>query len=123
MLTEQKSQTISKIYFDESGFGSMKTTFDDAKKVDPTIKYNDVVESFKNNTEKKTNLKGYNSYIPTKPQDQYQADLFFKNDLPNQKYTIGFLVIDSFTKFMEVIPIASKKVGDILAGIMEACKH
>ena len=33
------------------------------------------------------------------------------------------MVIDSFSKVMEVIPIASKKVGDILAGIMEACKN
>jgi len=75
---------------------------------------------FKKNTSKKTQLKGYNSYVPQSPQDEYQADLFFINDLPNQKYTTGLLMIDAFTKVVEVIPLASKKMADILAGIMEA---
>jgi hypothetical protein len=123
MLSEEKALTISKIYFDEAGFGSMRTTYNDAKKEDPTIKYEDVVEWFQNNVEKKTNLKGYNSFVPSKPQDEYQADLFFILDLPNQKYTIGLLMIDAFTKFMQVVPIGSKKMADILAGIMEACKN
>ena len=104
MLTESKAQTISKMYFDEGGFGSMKNTFIDAKKEDPTITCNDVVEWFQKNTNKKTQLKGYNSYVSQNPQDEYQADLFFINDLPNQKYTIGLLMIDAFTKVMEVIP-------------------
>ena len=123
MLTESKAQTTSKMYFDEGGFGSMKNTFIDAKKEDPTITYNDVVEWFQKNTNKKTQLKGYNSYVPQNPQDEYQADLFFINDLPNQKYTIGLLMIDAFTKVMEVIPLASKKMADILAGNMEGCKN
>ena len=33
---------ISKIYYDKSGFGSIKTTFEDAKKVDKSITLEDV---------------------------------------------------------------------------------
>ena len=38
MLTESKAQTISKMYFDEGGFGSMKNTFIDAKKKIPQLR-------------------------------------------------------------------------------------
>ena len=33
---------ISKIYYDKSGFGSIKTTFEDARKVDKSITSEDI---------------------------------------------------------------------------------
>ena len=33
---------ISKIYYDKSGFGSIKTTFEDARKVDKSITLEDI---------------------------------------------------------------------------------
>jgi hypothetical protein len=41
-----KQNIISKIYFDKSGFGSKKITFEDARKVDKTIKMTDIEEFF-----------------------------------------------------------------------------
>ena len=123
MLTEEKAQVISKIYFDAGGFQSKKNTFNAAKKQDKTISYADVEEWFNKNTNKKTQLKGYNSYVAQKAGDEYQADLFFINDLENQEFKIGLLMIDTFSKFMTVIPIRSKQLPDVLAGIMEACQH
>ena len=120
MLSETKATTISKIYFDEGGFGSVKNTFKDAKKEDPSITYKDVEEWFQQNTQRKTQLKGYNSYIPKRTGDEYQIDLFFINDLENQKKKIGLMMIDAFSKFMTVVPVDSKQKSDVLAAIMEA---
>ena len=120
-----KNDIISKIYFDRSGYGSIKTTLDDARKIDKSINLNDVRQFFNNNVEKKTNLKGYNSFIAPHPYYEYQADLFFiPNDefLENQKFKVGMIMIDIFTKYIAVVPIMSKSEGDVAAGLIE-CLH
>ena len=50
--------------------------------------------------EKKTQLKGYNSFVAPYPYYEFQFDLFFINDLENQKIRVGTLMIDIFTKYM-----------------------
>jgi hypothetical protein len=67
----------------------------------------------------KNNLKGYNSYIAKYPHHEYQADLFFINDLEDQEYTIGLLMIDIFSKFLTVVVVKSKAAEDILNAIKE----
>ena len=47
-------------------------------------------------------------------------DLFFINDLEDQEFTTGLLVIDIFTKFITVVPLKSKLADDVLEGIKEA---
>ena len=47
-----KDTVIAKIYFDKAGFGSMKTTLEDAGKIDKTITMDDVKKWFDNNVEK-----------------------------------------------------------------------
>ena len=49
-------------------------------------------------------------------------DLFFINDLENQKFRVGMLMIDIFTKYMVVVPIKSKGEGDIASGMIEGLK-
>ena len=116
-----KENIISKIYFDPAGFGSVKRTFEDARKKDKTITLEDVREFFQTRVEKKNKAYGFNSFVAPRPYYEYQADLFFINDLENQKYTIGMLMIDIFTKYMVVVPLASKseKTGDITSGLLE----
>ncbi len=46
---------ISKIYYDKSGFGSIKTTLEDARKVDKSITLEDIKKLFNNNVKKKDN--------------------------------------------------------------------
>ena len=117
----EKEKIISKIYFDPGGFGSIKQTFEDARKKNKSITLDDVKEFFRTRVEKKNKAFGYNSFVAPRPYYEYQADLFFINDLENQKYTIGMLMIDIFTKFMVVVPLASKseKTGDITSGLLE----
>ena len=46
-----KQKIINDIYFDRSGYGSKKTTLDDARKKDKTITMDDVNEFFRKNVE------------------------------------------------------------------------
>ena len=68
-MSNTKIETISKIYNDSSGFGSIKQTFEEARKKDKTITLNDVKEWKENNIVRKTNLKAYNSYIAAEPRE------------------------------------------------------
>ena len=71
-----KNEVISKIYNDPGGHGSIKETFQDAKKKDNTITLFDVKKWFESNTQRKQNLTGFNSYFAPKPFFEYQVDLF-----------------------------------------------
>ena len=114
-----KNDIINKIYFEKSGYGSMQNTLKDAKQVDKTIKLEDVKTWFTANVEQKTKYSKQNSYVAQKPYEEYQVDLFFINDLKNQKCDTGLIMVDIFTKFMVVMPIAGKDTGDVASGLLE----
>ena len=95
-MTNTKEETISKIYNDLSGFGSIKQTCEEARKIDKTITLNDVKAWKENNIVRKTNLKGYNSYVANEPREEYQVDPFYV-DLGEQKFKYGMLAVDIFT--------------------------
>ena len=48
-----KNDVISKIYFDPAGYGSIKTTFEDARKVSKSITLDDVKQFLKANTKER----------------------------------------------------------------------
>ena len=120
-MSSDKQKIISDIYFDRSGFGSRATTLQDAKRKDASITKDDVEEFFKKNVEEKRKPRGENSFVAPHAHWEYQLDLFFisENDLENQRFTIGLVLIDIFSKYATVIPIESKEAPDVLAGIME----
>ena len=120
-MSEIKDKIISEVYHEF--YGSIKDTFTDAKKKDKTITYDDVKKWFDNNFTRKTNLKGYNSYIANEPFEEFQMDLFFINDLENQDYKIGLLMIDIFSKYMTVVPLKTKQPLDVLEGIKQCIKN
>ena len=66
---------------------------------------------------RKNNLRGYNSFVAREPYQEYQIDLFFINDLEEQEYTIGLIIIDIFSKYMTVVPLKSKQPQDMLEGL------
>ena len=97
-----KNEIISKIYYDPAGYGSIKETYLEARKKDPTITYADVQKWLHSKVEQKKQLKGYNSFIANEPREEYQIDLFFINrtDFPNEEYIGGILAIDIFSRFI-----------------------
>ena len=77
--------------------------------------------SFLKNVEQKRKPRGQNSFVAPHAYYEFQIDLFFisNDDLPNQKFRVGMLCIDIFSKWMTVVPIKSKQPPDVLAGVME----
>ena len=58
-----KDEIIERMYFDESGYSSIKETLKDAKALDPSITYDDIKKWKEQHIETKRQLKGYNSFI------------------------------------------------------------
>ena len=112
-----KKDIIEKVYNDF--YGSIKQTYEEARKLDPTIKYDDIKKYFEQHRVRRTNLKGYNSFVADHYKQEYQIDLFFVNESDEQEYSIGLLIIDIFSKFLIVIPLKSKQPQDMLDGIKE----
>ena len=98
-----KSKAIEKVYNDPLGFGSIKNTLTDARKIDSAIPLQDVIKWKENHIERNTQLTGYNSFIVHKPFDEFQVALFFITE-PNQKYSVALLMVVVLTKYTEVIP-------------------
>jgi hypothetical protein len=83
-----KDKIISKTYHEF--YGSVNSTYADARKIDKTITLKDVKAWFDKSFVRKKNLKGFNSYIAQHPHEEYQMDLFFINDLDDQEYRHRF---------------------------------
>ena len=112
-----KNNIINNVYKDKSGFSSIQKTYQEANAKDSTITLQNVRDWFAKNVERKKQLKGYNSFINDGAQEEYQVDLaFFK---AKDKIEIGLVMIDIFSKYAVVIPIASKETPDVIAGMME----
>ena len=116
-----KADTISKIYYDPAGYGSLRNTFKEAKNKDGTITIQDVKTFFTQKVEQKTKARGQNSYVAKKAFEEFQADLFFINDLLHQKITEGLLMVDIFTKFMTIIVLPEgHKTPELIVAMKEA---
>ena len=113
IILMNKDEIIAKVYLDPAGFGSNAITLQDARKFDKSITLQDVKDWKAKRLERKTNLKGYNSFIANRPFQEFQIDLFFLPDL-KQKEIGGLLFIDIFTKYVSVIPIVSKQPSELL---------
>ena len=59
-------ENIKKASHDLSGFGSVQSTFKDVKAKDPSIKLSDVQAWMKKNVDRKTQVRGFNSFIADK---------------------------------------------------------
>ena len=121
MSNTNKDKIISDIYFDRAGFGSQAVTYKDAKAKDKSITMADVKAWFEKNIDRKKPMSGFNSFIAPYAHYEYQIDLFFitNNDLKNQKFNVGMVVIDIFSKYLVIVPIKSKLQDDVLAGLIE----
>ena len=98
-----KNKVIEKVYKDPWGFGSIKNTLKDARKIDSAITLQDVIKWKENSIERKTQLMGFNSFIAHKPFEEFQIDSFFMPE-PDQNYNVAMLLVGIFTKYTEVIP-------------------
>ena len=72
-----KDDTISNINYDlEDGYGSVKNTFEQAQKTDPSILLEDVQKWMKRQPNKqRRSYRGSNSYTAPFPRFEYQIDI------------------------------------------------
>ena len=118
----EKQKIINDVYFDRAGFGSKSRTLEEAREKDKTITMSDINEFFRKNVDQKRKPVGSNSFVAPHSAYEYQMDLFFINDLKDQKFRVGMLMIDIFDKFMHVVAIKGKKEEDLASGMIE-CLH
>ena len=76
ILYMSKEDIIAKVFFDPAGYGSINETLKDAKRYDPSITYEDVQNWKNKHTERKIPMRGQNSFIASKPYQEYQMDFF-----------------------------------------------
>ena len=65
---------------------------------------------------RKNSLGVFNSYVAPNKYPEFQLELFILRDLKNQKFGVGLVVIDMFTKYMVIIPIGSKNEANVASG-------
>jgi hypothetical protein len=112
-MDEKKLEIIKNSYYDLAGFSSIKDQLKSAQARDKSITLNDIKEWRNKNLEKKTQLKGYNSFTADHAKQDYQMDLAFF-DMQDEKYIGALFMIDIFTKFAVAIPFKPKQPHEIL---------
>ena len=125
-LTE-KEKVIDKVYTDiKTGYGSIKSTFDDAKKLNALITYDDVKTYLNKLKHRQTQFlyKTYNSYVSKHHLFDMEIDLIDMTEdaTDNNGYRYGFVAIDTFSKIVDVIPIKSKKPVDVVNAMEKVFK-
>jgi hypothetical protein len=123
--TGRRDKIISKTYYDKGGYGSIDTTLRIARRDDPKISKKQVQEWFALNIAKKANptgAQGNNSFVAPYKGYEYQINLFVIKDLGKQKYKMGFIMIDIFTKYATVVPITNNDDGQLSLGIIQCLK-
>ena len=129
---DRKVAIIEKVYHSEHGYRSIRDTYNQAKKLDATIKEQDVRDWKANYEPRKKQVQGYNSFIANKPFEEFQVDLMFfseKGDEENKeqvkgskkKYLPALIMVDTFSKYATVVllPEGKKNAPAIAAGLME----
>jgi len=110
-----KNDIIAKAY--NEFYGSVKETFNLARKQDKSVTLADVQKWFDGNFVRKTNLSGSNSYIAQKPYEEHHIDLFFMPGTGGEDYQQARIMIDTFSKFMTVVPLKLKQANEVLEAI------
>ena len=118
-MTESKDDIIKRIYNNPvSGYGSLRDTYQQAYKIDPTIRQIDVKNYLDSLQHRQTQFKykGENSFVSPHPLFEIELDLvdMTAEAEANNGYRYGFVGIDNFTKFAVVQPMKTKTAKDII---------
>ena len=120
MSENAKDEIIEKAY--KEFFGSIADTFKQAKKLDKSIKLEDVKKWLNQKFARKTKQL-QNSYVAHYAYQEYHMDLFFMPESDGEEYNTGLLLIVIFTIFATVAPAKSKQADDILASIKKGSEN
>ena len=119
-----KEKIIKDVYEDkEKGFGSVRDTYQQAYKKDPSIRYTDVKQYLDKQKHRQTQFKykGFNSFISPHPLFEIEVDLI---DLTtkaqeNDGYRYCMVAIDNFTKIAWGVAMKTKQPTDVVNAFKE----
>ena len=122
MSSLTKDQIISNIYYDlETGYGSVKNTFEQARRKDPTVTLEDVQKWMKQQPNKQRKAyRGSNSYTAPFARFEYQIDIMDMVSLqksPTQP-RCAIVVIDIFSKLGDALPMRNKDSNSVYDALL-----
>ncbi len=102
------------IYYDvDTGYSSIKQTYEDAKAKDSTITIGGVRNLMNKQPNKQIRpYKGFNSYVAPYARYQYQIDIMDMADKSGD-YRYAVIVIDAFSKLAEAEPMRDKQTNTV----------
>ena len=119
-----KEKIIKEVYEDkEKGYGSLRDTYQQAFKKDPSIRYEDVKKYLDKLSNRQTQFtyKGHNSFISPHPLFELEVDLIdlTKKATENDGYRYCMVAIDNFTKFAWGVAMKTKQPTDVINAFKE----
>ena len=117
-MAADREAVIRRVYYNlKTGFGSIARTHADAKKIDPGITRKHVSDFLvKQEHRQGAKRRGYNSFVPFAPREEYQLDLA-DFGVGSAEYRYAFVCIDVFTKMLAVVPLESKRPEDCVRAL------
>jgi uncharacterized protein YqgV (UPF0045/DUF77 family) len=115
-------KTIKEVYERlDSGFGSIQSTLQQAKKINSLITYNDVKTYLDKLQHRQTQFsyKSYNSFISKHALYDMEIDLIDMTSAAEKTYRYGFVAVDTFTKIVSVIPLKTKQPSDVVDAMVK----
>ena len=111
-LTE-KENIIKNVYENETtGYGSLKDTYKQASKINPSIRFVDVKDQLDKLSHRQTQFKykSYNSFVSPHPLFEIEIDLIDLTSKAeeNNGFRYCMVGIDNFTKYAWGVPITTK---------------
>jgi len=107
----------------DTGYGSVKDTFDQVKLKDSSIKYIDVKQYLDKQKHRQVQFKykGENSFVSEAPLFEIEMDIIdmTKRAEENDGFRYALVAIDNFTKFAWAIPMKSKTGIDLVKATEE----
>ena len=123
-------QILSNLYYDiESGYGSAKSLYEQAKQKNAGITMDEVKSWIRKQPNKQiSGYKNYNSYMSAFPRDQFQMDIMdiislvkgLDIDIKKVKFRYGFIIIDTFSKLADVVPMINRDSETILEAMKQS---
>ena len=126
-----KEEVLNKLYYDlETGFGSVKSLYDDAIKEGLVVTLQEVKDWVKKQSiNQRRGYKNYNSYSPPYARAVFSADLMDMISLMKDTKTtdktdkhLALVCIDNFSKKAHVVPLENKLGPTVFDAFMECFK-
>ena len=108
----------------ETQFGTAHETYNDAVKIDSSVRLQDVIYYSNKRDDKLTHFKykGYYSFVSPQVGFEYEVDLMdLGTGVPEYRY--GFIAVDGLSKMASVIPTENKQLDEIIRALNKLLEH